>query len=394
MDIKIKKLSGDEAKLEHSYPCKVIKESEMEVIVDWTVQIPDRDKEILLVEPNEELGVKGVDLTEYNKNKVMLADHDFSVRSLVGSFEWVKPYPASKPDRVRGKPVFSSVQFAKDIETYVKEGHLKTLSHTYYGWEYVDDKESIRILSDYYGFDPDKVGKAYTYWGPLEVSWIVIPSNTGTIAHLVQAGVLKSKQFKTLAEYEVGAKPYPNEHSARLKNPDLFDRETFRRKNDGTIYGSKKIPESIAVLWGKLKEHNKPEDNPIPQALRFPTKNWTVNQAKEWLKNNNISYIKFEPATGKEIGEEIKDKYAEYFSNSVDGIEFIVNELDSIGEKINKLKLQVAYLKQESDQDEKPPSGDQDEDELSDEEALKLVQDSILDYGGENGSQDPTEDSE
>jgi len=92
-------------------------------------------------------------------------------------------------------------------------------------------------------------------------------------------------------------KPYPNEHSARLKNPSTFDPDTFRRKNDGTIYGSIKVPNTIAVIWGKLKEHNKPSDNPIPQALRFPIKNWTVTEAKKWLKDNKVSYIRFEPAS-------------------------------------------------------------------------------------------------
>jgi len=91
-------------------------------------------------------------------------------------------------------------------------------------------------------------------------------------------------------------KPYPNEHSARIKNPDLFDPKTFRRTPDGTIYGSKKVPTTAAVIWGKLKGAAKPSDNPIPQSIRFPTKNWTVAQAKAWLKDNNIKYEAFEAA--------------------------------------------------------------------------------------------------
>lgn len=107
-------------------------------------------------------------------------------------------------------------------------------------------------------------------------------------------------------------KPYENEHSARIKNPNLFDAETFRRKADGTIYGKIKVPATAAVIWGKLKEHNEPGDNPIPQAMRFPTKNWTVPQAKKWLKDNNVKYEKFEPASKSlegaiEFLEEIKE---------------------------------------------------------------------------------------
>ena len=90
--------------------------------------------------------------------------------------------------------------------------------------------------------------------------------------------------------------PYANEHSARLQDPGKFDPKTFRRTNGGTIYGKIKIPSSISIIWAKLKSHNKPTDNPLPQALRFSVSKWTVDQAKKWLKDNNIKYIGFEPA--------------------------------------------------------------------------------------------------
>ena len=94
--------------------------------------------------------------------------------------------------------------------------------------------------------------------------------------------------------------PYPNEHSARLKKPGDFDPKSFRRTNGGTIYGTKKVPKTISIIWAKLKRKNKPKDPPIPQALRFPTKSWTVQKSKKWLKDNNIKYLIFEPAKKKE----------------------------------------------------------------------------------------------
>ncbi len=92
-------------------------------------------------------------------------------------------------------------------------------------------------------------------------------------------------------------KPFPNEHSARIKAPVLFDDESFRRKSDGTIYGSVKIPATISVIWGKLKSADKSTDNPIPQSLRFPTTTFTAAQAKGWLKDNNVKYERFEAAS-------------------------------------------------------------------------------------------------
>jgi len=90
--------------------------------------------------------------------------------------------------------------------------------------------------------------------------------------------------------------PYPNEHSARLRDPADFDPDSFRRTNGGTIYGSKVVPKTIAIIWGKLKGKSQEDDPPIPQALRFPTKYWTAEAAKQWLADNEIDYIAFEPA--------------------------------------------------------------------------------------------------
>lgn len=106
--------------------------------------------------------------------------------------------------------------------------------------------------------------------------------------------VLKAKQETVIIEV---SKPYPNEHSARLQDPDKFDAKSFRRTSGGILYGSKKVPSTVSIIWGKLKGKAKPSDPPIAQALRFPTKNWTVTKAKKWLSDNNITFILFEAAT-------------------------------------------------------------------------------------------------
>jgi len=106
--------------------------------------------------------------------------------------------------------------------------------------------------------------------------------------------VLKAKPETILIEV---SKPYPNEHSARLQDPDKFDPKSYRRTRGGILYGSKKVPSTISIIWGKLKGKAKPSDPPIAQALRFPTKDWTVTKAKKWLSDNNITFISFEPAT-------------------------------------------------------------------------------------------------
>ena len=108
--------------------------------------------------------------------------------------------------------------------------------------------------------------------------------------------------------------PFPQEHSARLRDPKDFDPKSFRRTNGGTIYGRIRVPATIGIIWAKLRGKSKPSDPPIPQALRFPTKSWTVQKAKKWLKDNNVKYQKFEPAEKKKskasyTKEKTKKKY-------------------------------------------------------------------------------------
>jgi len=75
--------------------------------------------------------------------------------------------------------------------------------------------------------------------------------------------------------------PYPNEHSARLKDPGQFD--SFARKNNET-------GEGIDFIFGI--KNGKSEI----QAIRFNKKKFTVKEAKAWLKDKDIKYIDFEKA--------------------------------------------------------------------------------------------------
>jgi len=90
--------------------------------------------------------------------------------------------------------------------------------------------------------------------------------------------------------------PYPNEHSARLHDPSKFDPASFRRTRDGVLFGRIKLPESISVIWARLKGADE-DTPPMAQALRFDASEWTAEEAKAWLEEHRINYIRFEPAT-------------------------------------------------------------------------------------------------
>lgn len=118
--------------------------------------------------------------------------------------------------------------------------------------------------------------------------------------------------------------PYPNEHSARIKEPGDFaetatwkdgSKGQFRRVNGEKKYKGIQAPHPIDIIYGKLPGKNKKDDPPIVQAIRFPVKNWTAKAAQKWLDDNEIKYIKFEPA--KEDTKDVNNQSA-YLTTIID----------------------------------------------------------------------------
>jgi HK97 family phage major capsid protein len=84
-------------------------------------------------------------------------------------------------------------------------------------------------------------------------------------------------------------RPYPNEHAARITNPDQYDR--FRRDNDAFGDGI----DAIYGIKGEMTEL---------QAIRFDATMFTPAQAREWLDEHDYSPIEFEEATGEDDMDE------------------------------------------------------------------------------------------
>lgn len=76
--------------------------------------------------------------------------------------------------------------------------------------------------------------------------------------------------------------PYPNESAARCIEPSKFVQNSFRRKE---------ITDGVSAIMGHLKN----EATMTIQAYRFAKDKFTPEEAKAWLKKNNVKYIDFEP---------------------------------------------------------------------------------------------------
>lgn len=87
------------------------------------------------------------------------------------------------------------------------------------------------------------------------------------------------------------SKPFPNQHAARVRNPDDFLR--LRTIN---------ITDGITAIVGPLK--SKPDGGTEIQSYRFDRKKFTPEEARSWLKEHKIS-ASLEVATGKGMKKEI-----------------------------------------------------------------------------------------
>ena len=109
-----------------------------------------------------------------------------------------------------------------------------------------------------------------------QIKWGVI----GTLGESQMRSTLDELKTKLENRSAVEARPYPNEHAARLEDPAKYD--SFARVNnafgDGidAIYG---IKDGISEL----------------QAIRFDKELFTIQEAKQWLEDHDFTPILFEP---------------------------------------------------------------------------------------------------
>ena len=83
------------------------------------------------------------------------------------------------------------------------------------------------------------------------------------------------------SEDMIESRPYPNEHAARINDPEKY--QGFRRMND-------ELGDGIHIILGLLNGTSE------IQSIRFDKKKWTVEAAQQWLAENGYTVIKFEPA--------------------------------------------------------------------------------------------------
>jgi hypothetical protein len=83
-------------------------------------------------------------------------------------------------------------------------------------------------------------------------------------------------------------KPYPSEHACRVRDPDNFQKNSFR---------SKDIAHGVRMILGRLKD----ETTMTTMSYRFDKNVFTAQEAKDWCKKHKINCILFEQAKAELI---------------------------------------------------------------------------------------------
>lgn len=133
------------------------------------------------------------------------------------------------------------------------------------------------------GFRPDQDD----YPSPGRVAWAAWGGDSGQSWSNMKSKAIKKARERFMTEI-IDGRPYPNEHAARLTDPDQYDE--IRRVNDDFGAG-------IDAIYG-IKDGTSEL-----QAIRFDADRFTPAEAREWLADHDFDPMMFEEATGERSEE-------------------------------------------------------------------------------------------
>ena len=279
-------------------------------------------------------------LKNYNKNPVILWSHSsggmFGV-AIPPVGQAIKTWVENEKE-LRQKQIFASTPFAQELKTLVdgrflraqSVGFMPLVEDSEKGTEEIEGKMYRKVydeeLKTYMekGFVEiarkkySKDGEHFTKQELLEVSWVDVPAlpqalvsarkmNLDLVTKALEEEI-KEKETETEEKTEAVEKPYPNEHSCRLKDPD--DYSTCRRTSrtsDGKKY---------SVLTCRRKDDSTKWEE---QGYRYPKDVWTESEARKHCKDHKG--IKFEPASEKELSKEAE------LENRISKMEEVIGDL-------------------------------------------------------------------
>jgi HK97 family phage prohead protease len=254
----------------------------------------------------------GWQLKNYKKNPVFLWAHQYDTPPVGKATKvWVDD------NRLKFHIQFAErdeYEFADTIYKLYKGGYLRATSVGFMPIE----SEPMEIKDEDTAFHTPT---RYLKQDLLELSGCPVPANPNALAEAKTKGLISEDLLTEIANAEIEdltEKPYPNEHSCRLRSPDAFQEGTFRRtkrEHEGKEY---------SVILGRLKG----EDTMTEQAYRYDKKAWTAKEAGAHCKSHDGS---FEAASEESISQD-------QIADEIDFLTLIFKE-----NELNEKNIQAAW---------------------------------------------------
>lgn len=219
---------------------KSIDEKEMTLTAFVSTSARDRYDEVL--DP------KGVDISNYNKNPVVLWAHKYDIPP-IGKALWTK----RNEEGVISKVKFANTPFAQEIFNLYKEGFLKAFSVGFIPIEYED------------GDGKKTPRRIYKKWEMLEYSAVPVPANPEALALAVQRGIC-SEETKKMFDMFVPEENHYEDIPVK-EEKDAKGLEELLAENNLLDENVKSLNEKIIALEKEIKD------------LRF--KIYSITQTKE-----------------------------------------------------------------------------------------------------------------
>ena len=256
-------------------------EKDLSVVHFISSELPDRGGDILYAAKND----KGAGMIMLGR-PVVLQQHGWGEMGMepIAKPVWIKASKFKDRNGIECKTQFFPDDLGKRLFKKTSEGYMPNWS---VGWRPIEGKVEVK----------NSVRHVYE-WELLEYSIVGVPMQPDAQTGEISGDFL----FKMIPESEekrgelVGwkkeddgfweEKPYPNEHSCRLEDPDKYIR--VRRQND-------KFGKGIHAIWG-VQGGGKPVEL---QAIRFAKSKFTAAEARAWIKDHDYKCKLFEPASEK-----------------------------------------------------------------------------------------------
>lgn len=292
----------------------VVKEvDETERTLTVLISTPDVDRMGEVVDP------MGVDLTNYQKNPVVLWAHKYDQPPIAKSL-WIK----KTKEGILAKPQFALTMAASEIYHLYKDGFLNCWSVGFLPQKWEDGQKE------------GEPKRRYTECELLEYSAVPVPANPQAITQIrtivKSAGIvadIEDEQKKLEGEV---LKPEENEETIRIPVAAPKEDDTIR-----TITISEK--EGIKALYAV-------ERKLILTYLFDKAKGWTMEKAREWVKEHSKSFEPL-PEWLLELDETITGMTEAYKTlqnqtkETAETAETLATELKTAQEKIAELELKL-----------------------------------------------------